>query len=91
MPSNLPPGVTDRMVDAQFDHDDVELADAREWYLGSDKFFEHLAEWVTDVTYDHILDRRLLPDRWIKAMLDDFFEDNENNIIESYIESLEDV
>ena len=90
MPSNLPPGVTDRMVDAQFSHEDVEAIDAFEWYLDTDEFLEHLSVWVFEATQE-ILSSNAKRPQWLTTLLVEYLNDNEDHVVNRYVESLEDV
>lgn len=86
MPSNLPPGVTDRMVDAQFATSDIDAVEAFEWYLSTDNL-EDLGVWVTEVVAD-IIDKNKRRPEWVTSVLREFLADNEDHIVEQYFDYL---
>jgi hypothetical protein len=89
MLSNLPPGVTDRMVDAQYDYDDVEVKDAREWYAthAPEEFANLLSEWLYYAVGGILANDESRP-QWFNDMLAEFYPKNDDYIVEQYVEAL---
>jgi hypothetical protein len=91
MPSNLPPGVTDAMIDAQFgERPDLHLNEVREWYLAQESCEVNLADFLLDRLFRRIHNLDDPGQEWFDAMLDAFWKEWGGAAEEEYIEHLED-